>query len=142
MNCNFLAEPLPCTWWLYFWENIFNLGPKSVSGFSCNIQQQTCLLKLVSAIFSEIFIFHQTVALQKLWKMFLFHLKNSFRSRDIQIFVFFLPVSHFLKAWSKINLKVYDAFKWLKNNLRTHFVWYLEKKKKGMTLKLWPLIRY
>ena len=58
--------------------------------------------------------------------VFLFHLKNSFRFWDIQIFVFFLPVSHFLKAWSKINLKVCDIFNCLKKN----FVWYLEKKKK------------
>ena len=58
--------------------------------------------------------------------VFLFHLKNSFRFWDIQIFVFFLSVSHFLKAWSKINLKVCDIFNCLKKN----FVWYLEKKKK------------
>ena len=114
------------TRWLHFRENIFMLGPNSVSSFSCNAQQQTYLLKLASAIFSEIFIFHQMIGLQKLWKRFLFHLKSSFRSGDIQIFVFFLPVSHFLKAWSKINLKVYDVFNCLKKN----FVWYLEKKKK------------
>ena len=65
-------------------------------------------------------------------KCFLFHLKTSFRSRDIQIFVFppsplFLPVSHCLRAWSKINLKVYDVINCLNKNLITHFVWYLEK---------------
>ena len=55
----------------------------------------TCFsLKLVSAIFYQI---HQTIAFQKL--CFLFHLKSSFRSRDIQFFLFpsslsFLPVSH------------------------------------------------
>ena len=118
------------TWCLHFRENIFILGPNSVSSFSCNAQQQTYSLKLVSAIFSEIFIFHQMIGLQKLWKTFSFHLKNSFRSRGIQIFVFFLLVSHFLKAWSKINLKIYDVFNCLKKNIRTYFVWYLEKKKK------------
>ena len=48
-------------------------------------------------------------------KHFLFHLKSSFRSRDIQIFLFssfflFLPVSHFFTGWSKKNRKVYDAY--------------------------------
>ena len=46
MGCNFFAEPLLCTWWLHFQENIFILGPKSVSSFSCNTQQQTYLLTL------------------------------------------------------------------------------------------------
>ena len=75
------------------------------------------------------------IALQKLWKMFLFHLKSSFRSRDIQIFAFspsplFLPVSHCLRAWSKINFKVHDAINCLNKNLKTHFVWYLEKERR------------
>ena len=66
---------------------------------------------------------------------FLFHLKSSFRSQDIQIFVFpssplFLPVSHCFRAWSKINLKVYDNINCLNKNLITHLVWYMEKEKK------------
>ena len=39
-------------------------------------------LKLVSTIFYQVFIFHQMIALKKLWKSFLFHLKSSFRSWD------------------------------------------------------------
>ena len=63
---------------------------------------------------------------------FLFHLKSSFRSGDIQIFVFaltslFLYVSHCLRALSKISLKVYDVVNCLNQNLRTHFPRYLEK---------------
>ena len=59
----------------------------------------TVPLKLVSVIFYQIFIFLQMIALQKLKDVFLFHLKSSFRSRDIQIFVFpssplFSPVIH------------------------------------------------
>ena len=55
-------------------------------------------LKLVPAIFYQIFISHQMIAPQK-YEMFFFHLKSSFRSRDIQVFVFsssylFSPVSH------------------------------------------------
>ena len=46
------------------------------------------LLKLMSTIFYQIFISHQMIVLQNCEKCFLFHLKSSFRSRDIQIFVF------------------------------------------------------
>ena len=44
MESNFFAESLLCTWWLHFQENIFTLGPKSASSFSCNTQQQTYLI--------------------------------------------------------------------------------------------------
>ena len=67
----------------------------------------------------------------------IFHLKSSFRSRDIQVLVF--PSSplflflwfpfHCFRAWSMINLKVYDVINCLNKNLITHFVWYLEKEK-------------
>ena len=74
-------------------------------------------------------------------KCFLFHLKSSFCSRNIQICVFlscilFWPVSHCLTGWLKTNLKVYDVINCLNKNLITaHIVWYLEKEKK-CTLKL------
>ena len=56
-------------------------------------------LKLESAIFIKFLFFHQMIALQNYEKCFLFHLKSSFHSRDIQFFVFlsfplFLPVGH------------------------------------------------
>ena len=61
--------------------------------------------------------------------MFLFHRKRSFRSREIQIFVF--PSSPFFSQ-SAIALEV-DSRKILKfmtcKNL-ARFVWYLEKEKK------------
>ena len=82
----------------------------------------------MSATFYQIFVFQQMIALQNYEKYLLFHLKGSFRSRDIQIFVFpssplFLPVSHsHLRGSSKINLKVYDVIKYLKENLIAHFV--------------------
>ena len=50
------------------------------------IKQTLVSLKLVSAIFYQIFISHQIIALQKLGKIlfcFLFHVKSSFHSRDI-----------------------------------------------------------
>ena len=66
--------------------------------------------------------------------VFLFHPKSSFCSRDIQIYIFsssplFLPVSHYFKAWFKINLNVCDVITCLNQNLKKHFVWYLEKEK-------------
>ena len=68
----------------------------------------------------------------KLWKMFFFNLKSSFRSQDIQIFGYlssplFFPVSRCFRGWSKKNLKVYDVINSLDKNLITHFVWYFEK---------------
>ena len=68
-------------------------------------------------------------------KCFLFHLKSSFPSRDIQIFVFpssplFLPVSHCFRGWSNINLIVCDIINCLYKNLIIHFVWYLGKEKR------------
>ena len=64
-------------------------------------------LKLVSAIFYQIFISHQMIALQKQWN-WLFYLKSSFCSWDLQIFVIssstlFLTVRHCFRSWSKIN---------------------------------------
>ena len=61
------------------------------------------ILKLTSAISIKVLLFHQMIALQKLRKCFLFHLKSSLRSRDIQSFVFlsfslFLPVGYCFRA--------------------------------------------
>ena len=58
------------------------------------------------------------------------------------IFPLFLPVSHCVRAWSKINLQVYDVNNCLSNNLIRHFVLYLETKKRYdietlSTDKLW-----
>ena len=80
-------------------------------------------LKLVSAIFYEIFILQP---FKNYEKCFLFHLKSSFCSQDIPIFLFlssplFLPSSrsHCFRGWSKINLKVYDVINCLNKNLIT-----------------------
>ena len=81
------------------------------------------------------FLFYQMIALHKSYeKCFLFHLKSSFRSRDIQIIFpslpIFLPVRHCFRGCSKINLKVYEVINGLNKNLGTHFIWYLGKKKR------------
>ena len=66
-------------------------------------------------------------------KYFLLHVKSSFHSRDIPIFVFLsspliLLVSHCFRGCSKVNIKVNDVINCLKKNLIiTHFAWYLEK---------------
>ena len=44
--------------------------------------------------------------------------------------VFFLPVSHCCRAWSKINFKVYGVINCLTKNLLTHIIWYFEKEKR------------
>ena len=84
--------------------------------------------------------FHHMIARKQLWKILFFHLKSSFRSQDIQIFVFLSsplisPVGHCLRGWSKINLKVYGFINCLNKNLTTHFVWYLGKEK-GMIFSM------
>ena len=56
------------------------------------------VLKLVSAIFYQIFIFHQMIALQKLGKIFFISSKSSFRSQDIHVFVFRSSLLFFLSA--------------------------------------------
>ena len=89
-------------------------------------------LKPVSVIFYQIFIFHQMIALQKLWKMFFISSKKLFLfSRYsifcIFVFLFFFPVSHCLRGWSKKNLKIYNVINCLNKNLTTHFVRYLEE---------------
>ena len=86
-------------------------------------------------LFYQIFLFNQMIALQKLWKMYFIWSKKLFCSRDIKIFVFpfpplFLPVSHWFRGCSKINIKFYGVINCLNKNLITHFAWYLEKEKR------------
>ena len=90
-------------------------------------------LKLVTAIFEQIFVYHQMIALQKLWKMFFIWSKKLFSilrylNFCISVFSSFSP-SHCFRAWSKINFKVYDIINCLNKNL-IHLVWYLEKEKR------------
>ena len=88
----------------------------------------------MSNIFYQLFISHQMITLQNYEKCFLFHLKDSFRSQDIQNFVFlssplFLSVTHWCRGCSMTILKVYDVFNCLNKNLIAHFALYLEKEK-------------
>ena len=95
------------------------------------------MLKLVSAIFYQIFISHQLIALQKLWKMFFYFITKKvlfvleiFKFLYFHLPLFFFPVSHCFRGWWKINLKVCDVINCLNKNLITHFVWYLTKEKR------------
>ena len=58
-----------------------------------------CPLKLASAIFYKIFNFSPSDSPSKTEKCFLFHLKSSFHSQDIQIFVFFPLPFHLLSSY-------------------------------------------
>ena len=92
-------------------------------------------LKLVPAIFIKFLFFHQIIALQKLWKMLFISSKKLFSFSRYSIFVFpastqFLPVTHWLRGWFKINRKVYGVSICLNENVITHVVWYLEKEKR------------
>ena len=97
---------------------------------------RNCLqyLKLVSAIFYQIFISHQMVALQKLGKMFILSKKLfsflKYSNFCISVFPSFPPVNHCFRGWLNINLKVYDVISSLSKNLITHFVWFLDKEKR------------
>ena len=57
--------------------------------FSTMYSFLSLFLKLVPTIFYQIFIFSSNDRPSKTEKCFLFHLKSSFRSRDIQIYVIF-----------------------------------------------------
>ena len=83
-------------------------------------------LKLVPTIFYQTFISTEWYPFKNYEKCYLFHLKSSFRSRNIQIFVFlsfplFLSVGH--------CFGVHDIINYLNKNSITHFVWYPEKEK-------------
>ena len=81
------------------------------SGFPTGLANTGGSLKFVSAIFYQIFIFSPNDTPSKTVKNVLFHLKSSFCSQDIQIFVIFpLPLHTFQVQKNK--------WKW--NNLRSH----------------------
>ena len=81
----------------------------SNTAHSSFLKLQKRSLKLVSAIFIKFLVFHQMIALQKITeKCFLFYLKSPFRSRDIQIFVFFSFPFHIFQTQKN---------KWKWNNL-------------------------
>ena len=91
-------------------------------------------LKLVPAIFIKFLFFHQTIALQKLWKMIFISSKKLFSFSRYSIFCvsvlpFFLRVGHCFRGWSNLNLKVHDVINCLNSSI-THFVCYLEKEKR------------
>ena len=71
----------------------------------CVIFSKPRHFKPVSTIF---LFFHWMIALQKLWKCFLFYLKNSFRFWSVYIFVFFYLAFHFFQV---------QKDKWMWNNL-------------------------
>ena len=75
---------------LQAWDWKFLRAPFLTEHLRWMLLTKSIILKLVSAIFYQIFIYHQMIALQKNEKCFLFHLKSSFRSRDFQVFFIFV----------------------------------------------------
>ena len=126
VNSNFFPHPTLV--------DTLDIYHKNNDGDNC-FEQAKDNLKLVSAIFYQILISQQMIALQKLLKMFFISSKNFFlfsRYSDfcISSSPLFPPVSHYFRGWSKINLKIHDVIHCLNKNLITYFVWYLENKKR------------
>ena len=72
-------------------------------------------LKLVSAIFYEIFIFSPNdIPSKTVEKYFLFHLKSTLHSQDIHMFVIFRFLST-LSRFKRTNASgiIYDVMNWL-----------------------------
>ena len=111
-----------------FWCVSLNLIKKDLGSF-CVVFYS---LKLVSAIVYQSLIFHQMIALQKLWKLFFISSRKLFSFLRYLIFCIFalpsfFPVSHCFRSWSKKNFKIYDVINSLNKNLMTHFVWHPKK---------------
>ena len=86
--------------------------------------------KSLCLLFYQIFIISPNDSTSKTAKCFLFHLKGSFHSQNIQIFVFlsfhlFLPVAHCFRGWSELT----DTINCLIKSSITHFFISWEGKK-------------
>ena len=92
------------------------------------------LFKVCVRYFHQIFIFHQMIVLQKLWKMLFISSKMLFSFSRYSIFcIFVLPyfsTCRCFREWSKINLEIHDVINSLKKSSITNFIWYLEKEKR------------
>ena len=120
----FLCLCIVATFLLIVFPINFRRAPHRIS---CPVKAQS----LCPLFFIKFLFFTKWYPFKNYEKCILFHLKSSFRSRVIQIFVYasfpyFLPVSHCFRSWFKKNLKVYGVIKCLNKTLITH-VWYLEK---------------
>ena len=91
----------------------------------------------VCYFFIKFLFFHQMIALQKLKKCFLFHLKSSFCSRNIQIFVIF-PFLHFPDLF--FFLFLYSLFKVDKFTIKTDIILYTSKNSYVLIVKI-PIIK-
>ena len=119
-----------------------------MSSFSVSIEND--MLKLVATIFFQIFIFHQMIALKKLWKMFFILSKKPFlfsRYSKFCIFIFtsFFPVSHCFLGWFKKILNLVSViFHYFLEDKRISLLFrtkYIEKKFKLQLLFL-PILSW
>ena len=87
---------------------------ESISCKDCLTSIMSSPLKLVSDISYQIFIFSSNDASSKTMKnVFVFHIKSSFRSRDIQFFIIF-PFLSTLSRFKRANGSgmIYDGINW------------------------------
>ena len=116
-------------------NNIETLASKVQEKLKANTPTEgNYFLKACVRYFLSNFYFSPNDSPSKTIKDVFYCIQKTLRSRNIQIFVFpssspFLPGSHYFKAWSKTNFKVYDI-NCLNENLITHFARYLEKEKR------------
>ena len=87
-------------------------------------------LKLVPAIFYQVFIFSSNDSPSETMKCAFYFTWKDIPSVVLLSFPLFLPVSHCFRGWLKINRKVHDVINCLNKSLITHFVWYLEKEQR------------
>ena len=125
------------TWKSKWWVGPQEIGTKNQFFWQMGALLDLKVIKVKDTVEACVgyFIFHQMIALNNYQKSFLFHLKSSFCSRAIQIFVFpssplFFPAGHCFRRWLKINLKVYNVINCLNKNSMTYFVWYLQKERR------------
>ena len=117
-------KPFTC---LYHECNV-TLFSSEVSSYA----EKTSLIP-VCAIFNQMFIFHQMIALQKLWKVFFISSKKLFLFLRYSIFcIFVFPPFFSLSAIAlEVDLrKILKVINGLNRNLITYFVWYLDKEKR------------
>ena len=101
-------------------------GGERVRNGNCD---EVCL-KLVSAIFDQ-----PNDSPSKTMEMFFISSEKLFSflrysSFCVSVFTFFLPVSHCVRGFLRINLKIYHVINCLNMNVITHFVWYIGKEKR------------
>ena len=88
-------------------------------------------------------IFRNWKRLQNDEKYFLFYLKSSFSSEDIEVFffTFWSCLLHLFRKNDKVNFKFYEVTAWLSNIVR-HILSNISRSKDNQTMKFGQLMEY